>query len=74
MQYFSEINEENSVLAFTQDGKPIYALMNWKHYEEIIETLEVLADDELLNSINSGIQDLKFNKLTSIADLENEIL
>ena len=73
-RFFSEINEKNKVLAFTLEGKPKYALMNWKHYEEITETLEILADDATLKSIKNGLDDIKNKRLTSLDDFENEII
>jgi antitoxin YefM len=46
-------------VAVTRRGKPVLAIMTWEDYETIIETLEVLSDEEAVAQLRKGIEDIK---------------
>ena len=41
----------------TRRGKPVLAVMPWELYEALIETLEILGDEELLAALRQGIKE-----------------
>ncbi len=53
-----ELEREPSVgaVAVTRRGKPVLALMTWDLYESIVETLEVMGDEELMAALREGLK------------------
>ncbi len=57
-----EIFEEEPAthaIEVTRHGKPILAVIPWALFEQIAETLELLADEALNAGLHSGIRDLE---------------
>ncbi len=46
---------ELDAVAVTRRGKPVLAVMPWELYESIIETLEVMGDEELTSVLRESI-------------------
>ena len=51
-----------ATVAVTRRGKPVLAIMAWDDYEAILETLEVLSDDEATEQLRHSIQEVKEGK------------
>ncbi|MFV1957739.1 MAG: type II toxin-antitoxin system Phd/YefM family antitoxin [bacterium] len=47
--------EELDAVAITRRGKPVLAVMPWELYESIIETLDVMGDEELTSVLRESI-------------------
>lgn len=69
---FAEENEPGAV-AVTRRGKPVLALMPWDLYETIMETLEVLGDEELTESLRLSIQDLRDGKTIPWEEVKKDL-
>jgi len=71
--YFSELlkrtREHHESFAITRRGKIEGVLINIEEYESLIETLEILSDRELVESINRGLKDEKTGRLHSHEDV-----
>ncbi len=67
--HFSEllkrIKEHHESFAITQRGKIEGVLLSFDEYESLIETLEILSDRELMDSIERGLTEEKRGKLHS---------
>ena len=50
--------EEPGAVAVTRRGKPVLAILPWDFYESIQETLEVLADEELMAALRRSLEEL----------------
>lgn len=48
-----------ATVAVTRRGKPVLAIMTWEDYEAILETLEVLGDEEAVKQLRRSIQEVK---------------
>ena len=53
---------EAGALAVTRRGKPVLAVMSWDLYESIIETLEILSDEETTATLRQGIREVAAGK------------
>ena len=60
-------------LAITRRGKPVLALMGWELYESILETLEILGDEEMMRALREGIQQAADGKGIPWEEARNEI-
>ena len=54
--------KEPGAVSVTRRGKPVLAIMPWEFYESLVETLEVMADPELMESLRRGIREMKEGK------------
>jgi PHD/YefM family antitoxin component YafN of YafNO toxin-antitoxin module len=48
---------EVGAVAVTRRGKPVLAVMPWDLYEAIVETLEVLGDEDLMAALRQSIKE-----------------
>lgn len=45
-------------VTITRRGKPVLALMEWDFYEALIETLEILGDEEQMALLRQSVRDV----------------
>ena len=58
-----EREPEAGAVAVTRRGRPVLAIMSWEFYEAIVETLEIMGDEDLLKALKeeySGRADIVF--------------
>lgn len=74
--YFSRllrrIKDFHESFAITRRGKIIGVLIGIEEYESLIETLEILSDMELMESIKRGLEDEKAGKFYSHEEIFRE--
>ena len=51
-----------ATVAVTRRGKPVLAIMTWADYQAIMETLDILNDDEYVEQLHRSIQEVKEGK------------
>ncbi len=56
------LSETHETITVTRRGKPVLAILPWQEYEALVETLEILADDQLMAAFRQGIRELKAGK------------
>ena len=59
---------DNQIIAVTRRNKEVMALMSWELYEGLLETLEVLADPDLMKDIRKGMAQIKSGRTHSIEE------
>jgi antitoxin YefM len=57
-----QLAEKRATVAVTRRGKPVLAVMPWELYESVIETLEIMGDEELIASLRQSIQEVAEGK------------
>ena len=57
-----ELAEEPGAIAVTRRGEPVLAILPWDLYESIIETLEILGDEELIAVLRQSIKEASEDK------------
>ena len=55
-------------IAVTNRGQPVLALLNWDLYESIVETLEILSDEDLMANLRRSIREIKEGKLIAFEE------
>ena len=46
----------------TRRGKPVLAIMPWELYEAIVETLEIMGDEDLMAALSQSIKEAEEGK------------
>lgn len=52
------LEEEPGAIAVTRRGKPVLAILPWDLYESIVETLEILGDEDQVCSFRKGMKEV----------------
>ena len=54
-----KLESDATTVAVTRRGKPVLAIMTWNDYESILETLEILGDDDALRQLRESVSEVK---------------
>jgi|SRR6266581_6761690 len=68
-----QFEEEPEAITVTRHGKPIMAILPWELYESIMETLEIMGDEELMAAIREGIKDIEEGRTKSLDEVLKEL-
>jgi len=60
-----ELAEEPGAIAVTRRGEPVLAILPWDLYESIVETLEILGDEELMAALRQSIKEVSEGQAVS---------
>lgn len=64
--------QDMDAIAVTRRGKPVLAVMPWEFYETLTETLEIMADKDLMNKLKKSIRELETGKVIAWEDAKRE--
>ena len=56
-------SEAHETVTVTRRGKPVLAILPWEEYEALVETLDIMADEDLMASLRQGVKEMKQGKL-----------
>jgi antitoxin YefM len=57
-----KLRAKPATVVVTRRGKPVLAIITWEDYQTILETLEILSDDEAIERLRRSIQEVKEGK------------
>lgn len=57
-----ELDPEIGAVVVTRRGKPVLALMPWELYESLLETLEIMGDENLMAALRQSIREVEEGK------------
>jgi len=63
----------DDTISVTNHGKEVFALIRWDTYESIAETLDIISDDDLMDKLKIGIQQINEGKLIDFDLVKHEI-
>jgi prevent-host-death family protein len=67
----AEVEEIGEEVVITRSGRPAGVLLSVSEYEGLLETLEILADRELTQSIEKGLAEAAAGELLSHDEVWN---
>ena len=56
------LRSRHETVEVTSRGKPVLAILPWDLYESMVETMEVMADKDLMEQVRRGIKEYKAGK------------
>ena len=68
-----KLEKRHSAVAITRRGKPVLAIMPWDLYEAIMETLDILGDEEMTAALHKGIAEIARDKGISWENAKREL-
>lgn len=64
---------ESKVVAVTRRGTPVLAIMPWELFDTIHDTLEIMADEEMLPQLRQSIRDIQEGRTEDWESIKAEI-
>jgi antitoxin YefM len=61
-------------IIITRDGHPVAVLLSYDDYAGLEETLEIMADPELVKGIREGMEDERAGRLVDFETVKRELL
>ncbi len=68
-----EVSRKNSVMRITSNKQPVLALLSWELFDAMVETLELLADTELMAMLAKSEDEIQKGKTISWEDAKAEL-
>ena len=68
-----EVSRRNSVMRITSNRQPVLALLSWELFDAMVETLELLADTELMAMRAKSEGEIQKGKAISWEDAKAEL-
>jgi antitoxin YefM len=67
-QQFLDLPEqvEDDPVIVTRHGKPVMAALNYEQFESLLETLEILSDQDFMKQIRQGIIEAEAGQTVSL--------
>ena len=65
----ADAGDAGDVVAVTKHGRPVLAVMPWGIYESLMETVSVLNDKVMMDSISAGEKASREGKTISLDEL-----
>ena len=63
LDILKNMKEEDSTITLTRNGEPVGVMMTPDRYEALIETIEILADKEVMNALRASAEDFRVGKI-----------
>jgi PHD/YefM family antitoxin component YafN of YafNO toxin-antitoxin module len=67
------MSSRSPAVAITRRGKPVLAVINWELYEAIVETLEVLADDGMMDALKKSLREVAAGKTVPASKVAKDL-
>jgi antitoxin YefM len=69
LEILKNMSEEHSTITVTKNGKPVSIIMTPDRYDALMETIEILADSEIMTSLAKSADDFKNGRVYEDADV-----
>ncbi len=66
--------EDMEAVAVTRRGRPVMAILPWHLYESLVETLEVMGDENLMAALRKSIQEADEGKTVAWKAAKSRLL
>jgi PHD/YefM family antitoxin component YafN of YafNO toxin-antitoxin module len=68
-----QMTPKSRAVAITRRGKPVLAILDWELYETILETLEVMADGEAMDSLRRSLGEVAAGRTVPADEVAAEL-
>ena len=64
-----QLSETNDTIAITKNGIPEAVMLSMRKFEGFLETIDILADPEMMRQLKSSAQDVKAGRLIDLDEV-----
>ncbi|MDQ3571739.1 MAG: type II toxin-antitoxin system Phd/YefM family antitoxin [Actinomycetota bacterium] len=72
-ELLDEVNDRHEHVVITRKGRPAGVVLSNEEYDALVETLEVLEDEDTLAALRESEEDVRDGRLVSLSDLRREL-
>ena len=65
LDIIKRIEEEETTIALTRNGEPVSVMMPLSRYEALLETIDILSDKQILQSLEKSKTDFNSKRIFS---------
>ena len=69
----AETEQDFDPVAIADAGRPLAVLLSWEHYASIVETLDILRDEEMMAAIKQGEADIAAGRTYSMEEVKRDL-
>ena len=63
LDILKRMEEEEATIALTRNGEPVSVMMPYSRYEALLETIDILSDKQILESLEKSKKDFESGKV-----------
>ncbi len=67
-----EVAAKQEQVVITRNGQPAVVLLSVAEYESMVETIEILSDEELMESLKRSDEDVKAGRVYTLDEVKRE--
>lgn len=72
-ELLDEVTERHEHVVITRKGRPAGVVLSNEEYEALVETLEVLEDDEMLEALRESEADVREGRVYPLDEVRREL-
>ncbi len=72
LDIIKHMSEDQSTITVTKNGRPVSVLMTTERYDALMETIEILADSEIIGLLAQSAEDFKAGRIYTDAEAWND--
>ena len=69
LDILKSMEEEYSTITMTRNGEPVGVMMTPDRYEALLETIEILGDNKILQTLRASQKDFKSGRVYTHAEV-----
>jgi prevent-host-death family protein len=69
LEILKSMEEDYATITVTRNGKPVGIIMTPDQYEALLETIEILADNKILQALKASHKDFKSGRVYTHAEV-----
>jgi antitoxin YefM len=66
LEMVRQLRDTNDTIAITKNGVPEAVMLSMKKFEGFLETIDILADPEMMKQLRGSAQDVKAGRLIDL--------
>ena len=71
LDILKRMEEEEATIAITRNGEPVSVMMPYSRYEALLETIDILSDKQILESLEKSKKDFVMREVGTSVTLWN---
>lgn len=68
------LSKESGALTITRRGQPVLAILPWELYDALLETLEVMSDQDLMRDLRASMRELESGETIPWEQVREELI
>lgn len=72
-ELLGQVEDEHENIVITKNSLPKAVLLNYEEFSGLLETIDILADQQGIRALRAGLKDVQAGLIISLADAFDEL-